>query len=97
MPPCHRKGDICTGHSCFPPRPSVQGSPNVFTNNIPQHRLTDKWAVHACGPPPGHSSVLCQCSPNVFANTLAVARKGDPVCCGSACATHSPNVFANGP
>ena len=33
----------------------------------------------------------------VFANGIRVARKGDPVCCGSACATHSPNVFANGP
>ena len=96
MPACHRKGDICTGHGCFPPRPSVQGSPNVFTNAIPQHRLTDAWAAHCCGPP-CHGSVLCAGSPNVFANTLAVARKGDPVCCGSACATHSPNVFANGP
>ena len=96
MPPAHRKGDICTGHGCFPPRPSAQGSPNVFTNNIPQHRLTDAWSAHCCGPP-CHGSVLCAGSPNVFANTLAVARKGDPVCCGSACATHSPNVFANGP
>ena len=96
MPACHRKGDICTGHGCFPPRPSVQGSPNVFTNAIPQHRLTDAWAAHSCGPP-CHGSVLCARSPHVFANTLAVARKDDPVCCGSACATHSPNVFANGP
>ena len=97
MPPMHRKGDICTGHDCHPPRPSVQGSPNVYTNAIPQHRVTDAWAPHACPPSPGHPSQQCQGSPNVFANTLAVARRGDAVCCGSFCATHSPNVFANGP
>ncbi len=96
MPPMHRKGDICTGHPCFPPRPSAQGSPDVFTNAIPQHRVTDAWVVHCCGPS-CHASTQCQGSPNVFANTLAVARRGDAVCCGSKCATHSPNVFANGP
>jgi uncharacterized Zn-binding protein involved in type VI secretion len=93
----HRKGDICTGHGCWPPRPSIQGSPDVFTNNIKQHRITDAWAVHGVPPCPPHGSVQCAGSPNVFANTLAVARKGDAVCCGSACATHSPNVIANGP
>ena len=93
----HRKGDICTGHGCWPPRPSIQGSPDVFTNAIPQHRITDAWASHAGPGCPPHSSVQCAGSPNVFANTLAVARKGDAVCCGSACATHSPNVIANGP
>ena len=95
MPQLHRKGDLCTGHGCWPPRPSIQGSPDVFTNNIRQHRVTDGWAAHCCQS--CHSSTQCDGSPDVFANTLKVARKGDPVCCGSACMTHSPDVFANGP
>ena len=95
MPPVHRKGDLCTGHGCFPPRPSAQGSPNVFVNAIPIHRVTDAWNPHSCGPPT-HASTQCDGSPNVFANTLKVARRGDPVCCGSKCMTHSPDVHANG-
>ena len=96
MPPVHRKGDLCTGHGCYVPRPSAQGSPDVFVNAIPIHRVTDAWAYHPCPPGGGHSSTLCEGSPNVFANTLGVGRRGDPVCCGSKCMTHSPDVFANG-
>jgi len=98
MPALVRKGDICSGHQCYPPRPSVQGSPNVFTNGIPQHRVSDSWAVHCCSgsPPPCHASTQCSGSSTVFANTLPVARRGDRVCCGSRCVQHSPNVFADG-
>ncbi len=54
-------------------------------------RIGDADVPH-CSP-----MVRAEGSPNVFVNTLKMARKGDPVCCGSACATHSPDVFANGP
>ena len=95
MPKVHRKGDMGTGHGCFPPRASVQGSPNVYAKNIQVHRVTDAWATHCCDK--CHGSKLCDGSPNVFANNLKVGRKGDPVCCGSRCAEHSPDVIANGP
>lgn len=87
-----RLGDICTGHGCWPPRPNVQGSPNVCTNGIPNHRKTDAWAPHTCPPiPQTHSSILCEGSPTVFTNGLEQGRVGDPVCCGSFIATGSPN------
>lgn len=92
MPAAHRKGDTCTGHGCFPPRANVQGSPDVFVNNIPQHRQTDGWASHCCGDP-CHSSQMARGSPTVFANNLEAARIGDPVACGSAAAVGSPDVF----
>ena len=42
-----RFGDICSGHiPCYPSRPNDQGSPNVFVNGLPKHRLTDHWVVH---------------------------------------------------
>lgn len=42
-----RKGvDNCTGHECFPPRPAIEGSPNVFVNGIAAVRLADRYAVH---------------------------------------------------
>ena len=95
MPPFARLTDICTGHGCFPPRPNIQGSPNVFCNMLPAHRRTDAWSVHCCGIV-CHASVLCTGSPNVFTNWLNQGRVTDMVCCGSAVATGSPNVFVNG-
>jgi len=99
MPQLVRKGDICSGHACYPPRPNIQGSNDVYVNNIPLHRVSDAWAVHCCGgsPPPCHGSNLCRGSTTVFANVLGVGRKGDLVCCGSRCVQHSNDVFADGP
>lgn len=92
MPACARLGDICTGHGCYPPRPNVQASPNVYVNGIPVHRDTDAWASHCCDSV-CHSSVLARGSPTVFVNALQCGRIGDPVACGSNIAEGSGNVF----
>ena len=91
--PAHRRYDLCTGHACYPPRPNPQGSPNVFTNNRCQIRQSaDVYLPHCCGPP-CHVGVVAQGSPTVYVNELQMARIGDPVSCGSAVGTGSPNVF----
>lgn len=95
MPAVSRLGDICTGHSCFPPRPSVEGSHDVFVNGIPAHRKGDGWATHCCGDS-CHASVLADGSSSVFVNGRPLARIGDPVACGSVVAQGSPSVFAGG-
>lgn len=95
MAMAHRMGDICTGHSCFPPRPNIQGSPDVTTNDIPQHRLTDGWAIHACGTS-FHGSSTASGSSTVTVNDLAAVRIGDSVACGSSTATGSSDVFIGG-
>jgi len=95
MPAVHRLGDIGTGHGCYPSRPNIQASPNVYVNSISVHRQGDAWATHCCGPS-CHASVLAAGSSTVYINSLQCARIGDPVACGSACATGSPNVFAGG-
>ena len=93
--PATRLGDVDTGHGCFPPRPSAQGSPNVFVNGIPWHRQSDAWQSHCCGPS-CHPSNLAQGSSTVFVNKLQAGRITDPVACGSVVATGSGNVFAGG-
>lgn len=95
MPAVHRKGDTGTGHGCWPPRPNIAGSSNVYCNSIPVHRQSDGWAVHCCGPA-CHASSLAAGSSTVYANSLQLARIGDPVACGSAAASGSGNVFAGG-
>lgn len=94
MPAVTRLKDLCSGHGCFSPRPSVSASPNVFCNSKPVHRQGDAWSVHCCGIP-CHGSNLAKGSSTVFANGKPFGRIGDPVACGSKVATGSPNVFSN--
>jgi uncharacterized Zn-binding protein involved in type VI secretion len=97
MPAVSRLGDTCTGHGCWPPRPSTAASPNVRVNGIPAHRQGDAWAAHTCPAiPETHASVLAAGSTTVRVNGKQLARVGDPVACGSSIATGSANVFAGG-
>lgn len=97
MPAVTRQGDICTGHGCWPSRPSVAGSPNVFVNGIPAHRQGDGWAAHTCPAiPETHASVLASGSSTVYVNGKQLGRIGDPVACGSSVASGSGDVFAGG-
>ena len=93
MPTITRLGDQCTGHGCFPARPSTSAATSVFINGIAVHRVGDAWATHCCGPA-CHASVLAEGSATVFAEGQAVGRIGDPVACGSSVAQGSPNVYA---
>lgn len=95
MPPVVRMGDICTGHPPYPPRPNVQGSPNVMVNGIPAHRVGDFWPPH-CGPFTCHPGTAATGSSSVMVNGMPVCRMGDMVSCGSAMAIGSPNVMAGG-
>ncbi len=94
MPAVTRLGDSCTGHGCFPSRPSNGGSGSVFANSISVHRQSDSWSVHCCVV--CHGSTLSAGSGTVFANNLQLGRIGDPVACGSSVASGSGNVFAGG-
>ncbi len=94
MPAVARKGDVDTGHDACPPRPSSEGSPNVFVNGMPAHRQGDGWGAHGCSDHAPHGSVLAGGSGTVFVNGKPIGRVGDPVACGGAVATGSDNVFA---
>ena len=97
MPAVTRKGDLSTADPCgAPPRPSIQGSPNVYVNNIPAHREGDAWQPHACPGSSPHNATLQSGSPTVFVNNQPIGRVGDPISCGSTVAAGSPNVSADG-
>lgn len=86
--PAVRFGDKCTGHGDAPPRPNVQGSPDVMINSKPAHRQGDKWGIHK-----DHPSTLAKGSSTVFVNSKGQGRVNDPVACKSKCAQGSPDVF----
>jgi hypothetical protein len=93
MPGVHRKTDNCSGHGCWPPRPSATWSPNVFVNNLNVERFTDQMMIHCC-PPPCHGGTHVG-RHNVYANNLDIQVCGDPIDCGSTCAECSSDVFVN--
>ena len=94
MPGVVRLGDRCSGHDCFPPRPCISASPNVFTNGKGTHRVGDSWAKHCCGKH-CHTGIAVNGSSTVLVNGKGVFRQGDLINCGSKGNECSPNVIAN--
>ena len=81
MPACVRIGDSDSDSDAC-----SSGSPDVYTNNIPQVRVTDSDT---------DPDTKTEGSPDVFANNLNVHRIGDGDDDGDSMVEGSPNVFAN--
>ena len=98
MPPSARMGcDLQVGHGSFPPILTATGSPNVFHNSCPSHRMGDIFIPHASpSPSPPHMGITVTGSPNVYHNSMLSARLLDIVLCTSVIITGSPNIFING-
>ncbi|WP_041796052.1 PAAR domain-containing protein [Pararhodospirillum photometricum] len=91
MPPVTLLGHVCTGHGCWPPRPSVEGEPRFTVGGIPVHLQGHAWASHTCKAiPQTHASVLAAGSPRFFVGGRQLGRIGDPVACGSTVAQGEP-------
>lgn len=88
-----RLGDLGDGGDGYAPRGSDSGSPNVFVNGIPIHRVGDHWPLHSNGES-SHESILVHGSSTVFVNGKAIGRVGDLQSCGARAIEGSPNVFA---
>lgn len=91
-----RKGDMCTGHGDFPPRPSATGSANVIIEGAAAHCVGDGWESHCNSKPSCHGGSLSAGSGSVMVNGKALGRVGDPISCGSAVAGGALTVFAGG-
>jgi uncharacterized Zn-binding protein involved in type VI secretion len=90
-----RKQDLSSGHSCFPPRPIVEGSSNVFTNSRPAVRKGDLVDIHNCGNS-AHKGNIAKGSATVYINSKQAARVKDPITCGDVVMTGSTNVYIGG-
>jgi uncharacterized Zn-binding protein involved in type VI secretion len=84
--------DVSLGH-CYPPRPCVTGSPNVFINSIPATTEGGYYPYHTCGDS-GHDGYATSTS-DVFVNNKRIHRSGDPITCGDTAFNGSLNVFIN--
>jgi uncharacterized Zn-binding protein involved in type VI secretion len=96
MPKSAYFGVMSTGHGCFPPKPNIQCSSNVFVNGKGVVRVGDAWAIHSCPNNGSHGSTSSKGSPNVFANGKARVRIDDSLSDTDAVAEGSSNVYVNG-
>jgi len=88
-----RVPDINSGHGCFSPTLAVTGSPTVFANSMPAHRMGDIHIPHPCPGSPPHFVIQALGCPSVFVNSLPWAGVGHPEACGSLLITGSPTVY----
>ena len=100
MPAVSRKGDsLSTGHICTSTTTlDTPGQGTCFANSILIARVSDPTVSHPFPPLPPcapHVANVNVGSPNVFVESLAVARIGDSADAG-AMTSGSGNVFANG-
>lgn len=93
MPGAARLTDFCSGHGCFPSRPNIGASDDVFVNDRGAHRVGDLWNTHTCDST--HGGFTITGSPDVFVNDLPKARIDDLVDCGSRILTGSDDVLVN--
>lgn len=93
MPAAGRLADIGSGHGCFPPSPTIQGSGDVFTNFRPALRKGDAVLPHGCGQCPPHGRTVSAGSATVNINNKPAARVGDAISCGGSVSTGSGDVI----
>lgn len=96
MPQIIRKGvDPSKGH-CYSPKACLNGSNDVFVNNLSVVRVGDNYnQEHSCGDSSHSMGIAITGSETVFANGKPIHRKGDSIACGDKGNNGSPNVFCN--
>lgn len=98
MPAVVRLGDVSTGHGCFPPTNLVTTAATKSYINGILVGLQDEasqFSAHACGNTT-HQQVtryISSGSLKSFIEGKPVARIGDNISCGDACAQGSHNSF----
>lgn len=98
MPAVVRLGDLSTGHACYPPTQLVQTAATKSYINGKLVGLQDpqsQFASHVCGrvTHPQNQRTIVGGASKSFIEGKAIARIGDDISCGDACAEGSPNTF----
>ncbi|WP_372069776.1 PAAR domain-containing protein (plasmid) [Tistrella mobilis] len=84
MPAVTLLGDDCTGHGCWPPRPSIEGEPRFTVGGRPVVLVGHAYAPHTCPDiPETHGGTLSDGAPRATVGGRRIGRIGDPVSCGS--------------
>ena len=88
------KGAKCTGHLCYPPMRTNEGSDFVMAEGVGVLLVGAQYDGHRCDKS-WHTGVQSGGSSVIFVEDVPLVRIGDTVSCGSAVATGSNFVFAD--
>jgi len=91
FPVIRKSVDKTCGH-CYQPIVFIEGSPNVFVNNLPVVRQGDHIPPHCCGKT-CHVGAAVGNHSHVFANSRAIQVRTNALTCGDTSCNGSPNVF----
>ena len=88
-----RKGDKCSGHEGYPPRPNIEGIDSLVIDGIPVHCVGQHWAFHSRGSDTHDGITLQGTIPSsITVEGKNIALVGYPISCGSVCAEGSPTT-----
>lgn len=99
MAAASRRGDLSTGHGCFPPTGCTDAvASKTFINGILAQIQGSKFAAHRCGKTTHPTSVRSTTSGSgkVIIEGKAAIRIGDSIACGDTVGQGSPNVQIGG-
>lgn len=88
-----RLGDIGSSHGCYPPTPTISGSPDVLINGRPAIRVDDPLLLHGCPNCPPHPRKMSKGCASVLINGKPACGVGDDVNCGGVLITGSGDVL----
>lgn len=94
-----RKGDLSTGHGCFPPTACIDAvASKTYINGILAQVQGSTFNSHRCGKTvhPTSSRNTTTGSGTVFIEGKPAIRIGDSIACGDTAGQGSPNVQIGG-
>ena len=84
--------DASRGHGCFSPTVPATASMTVFTDQIAEVRVSDKYVPHCCKG--CHRPVVTMGARITYTDQLATHRSGDSLSCGDTASHGSISTYS---
>jgi len=85
--------DASRGHGCFSPTVPATASMTVFTDQIAEVRVSDKYVPHCCKG--CHTPSVTVGARITYTDQLPTHRSGDPLSCGDTSSNGSISTFSD--
>lgn len=86
--------DASTGHGCFPSTIPATAAITVFTDQIAEVRVSDKYVPHCCPNMGCHAPVVTMGARITFTEQLATHRSSDSLSCGDRASSGSISTYS---
>lgn len=86
--------DASTGHGCFPSTIPASASITVFTDQIAEVRVSDKYVPHCCPSAGCHAPAVVRGARITYTDQLATHRSSDVLSCGDRASNGSITTYS---